>query len=321
MLLLSLPARAARPRDAVSLDYVQSSVAAARCPTSDFLREEVHIRIGHDLFTPDAAERLTVEVDRVGGAYRVTGELRSKTGDVTLADTFTAEDCSTAIRSLAIIVAVRFTHLPEPCPVCPPPTTDQASPTLARPTPPPEQPKPTPAPAHLTPSRELPSIRAGIASAFAIGAAPVVLGGVGWFIGVRWPRFSAAIEGQALFAPSAEIRSPRVQVDYHFLFTSASASGCVHGAWVFACMQAGWGSLSFQHATLNIDPDRTSRLGLGFRFGGERAVTHTIALRAYVDAVLDTNPGVLKYVTTTDPTIWHTPALSASVGLGPVMTF
>src|SRR5512132_3898595 len=135
LLSLSLPARAARPRDAVLLDYVQSSAAAARCPTSDFLREEVHIRIGHDLFTPDAPERLTVMVDRVHEGYRVTGELRSRTGDITLADDFTAADCSAAIRSLAIMVAVRFTHLPEPCPVHQPPTADVTSPALTRPIP------------------------------------------------------------------------------------------------------------------------------------------------------------------------------------------
>lgn len=314
MLSLSLPARAARPRDAVLLDYVQSPDAAARCPTPEFLREEVHIRIGHDLFTPDAPERLTVVVDRVHGGYRVTGELRSKAGDVTLADDFTAADCSAAIRSLAIMVAVRFTRLPEPCPVCQPPTADVASPALAKPTPP-------PVPPMLTPPSEFPSIRAGIAAALSIGAAPAVLGGAGWFVGVRWPRFSAAIEGQALFAPSAQLRAPRVYDKYHFLFASASASGCVHGAWAFACLQVRWGSLSFGHANLRFDPDHTSSLGFGFRFGAERALTQTIALRAYVDAVFGPNPAVLKYTTTTSATIWHTPPLSASVGFGPAMTF
>lgn len=320
MLLLSLPARAARPRDAISLDYLPSPAAATRCPEADFLREEVQIRIGHDLFTPDAPERLTVTVDRVDGVYRVTGELRSGTGDVTLTNTFTELECSTAIRSLAIIVAVRFTRLPEPCPICPPPLADLASPVLARPTSPLVQSKPAPAPP-LLPSPEGPSIRAGISSAFSIGAAPVVLGGVGWFIGVRWPRFSAALEGQALFAPSAELRSARVQDGYNFLFAAVSASGCVHGAWAFACTHVGWGSLSFGHSTLSLDPDRTSRLGLGFRFGGERALTHAVALRAYIDAVFDPNPGVLKYTTTRVQAIWHTPIISASVGFGPVMTF
>ena len=319
MLLLSLPARAARPRDAVLLDYVQSPAAAARCPTSDFLREEVHIRIGHDLFTPDALERLSVKVDRVDGAYRVTGELRSTAGDVTLADTFTSVECSTAIRSMAIMVAVRFTRLPEPCPVRQPPTADLVSPALAKPAPALVQPMPIPR--RTPPPPERPSIRTGIASVFSTGTAPVVLGGVGWFIGVRWPKFSAALEGQALFAPSAELRSPRVHDSYHFLFVSASASGCAHGVWAFICTYVGWGSLSFGHATVNIDPDRTSRLGLGFRFGGERALTHSIALRAYFDAVLDPNPGVLKYAATTNLAIWHAPALSASAGFGPAMTF
>jgi hypothetical protein len=315
MLSLSLPARAARPRDAVLLDYAQSPDAAARCPTSDFLREEVHIRIGHDLFTPDAPQRLTVVVDRVHGGYHVTGELRSKTGDVTLADDFTAEDCSAAIRSLAIMVAVRFTHLPEPCPVCQPPTTAVTTPALAKPAPPPVPPTLPP-----PPSQRL-LLRAGVASTLAIGAAPVVLGGAGWFVGIRWPRFSAAIEGQALFAPSADLRRPRVQDDYHFLFASASASGCVHGAWVFVCLQVGWSSLSLGHATLEIDPDHLSRATFGFRFGGERALTRTLALRAYTEASFGTSYNSLKYLAKTSYTVWHNSILIGSVSIGPVMTF
>ncbi|MEO5731318.1 MAG: hypothetical protein ABIV93_30265 [Byssovorax sp.] len=252
--------------------------------------------------------------------YRVTGELRSGTGDVTLTNTFSELECSTAIRSLAIIVAVRFTRLPEPCPICPPPLVDPASPALSRPVSSLVQPTPTPAPP-LPPSPAGPSFRAGISSVFALGAAPVVLGGIGWFIDARWPRFSVALEGQALFAPSAELPTPRMQDGYHFFFATALASGCVHGAWAFACMQVRWHSISFGHSDLSIELDHTSTFGFGFRFGGERALTHAVALRAYIDGVFDTNPASFTHVMRRNESRWHTPIVSASLGFGPVMTF
>ena len=108
---------------------------------------------------------------------------------------------------------------------------------------------------------------------------------------------------------------------YHFLFAAVSASGCVHGAWAFACAQVGWGSLSFGHSTVIIDPDYLSRPSFGFRFGGERALTRTLALRAYVDASFDPLANSLRYLATNTYIVWHKSTLFGSVGIGPVMTF
>lgn len=316
LLLLSLPARAARPPDAVALDYQPSPAAAARCPAADFLKEEVQIRIGHDLFDPGAPSGLTVTIDRVNGAYRVTGELRADDGRVTLADTFTEVECGTAIRSLAITVAIHFTRVPEPCLPLPPaaPPSTPATP-LSSPAP---RLRPA-APPRGIPER--PRVQVGIAAAFSMGTAPVVVGGASWFLGVRWPGFSTALEGRALFAPSGAIEGARVRDGYRFLVADLAASGCVHPTWAFACLQIAWGSLSVSNPAVNIDPNRVSHLGFGFRFGGERALTRALALRAYTDALFDFGPGDLRYLMSGARVVWHKPTFSGAVGFGPVMTF
>lgn len=311
MLLLSVPARAARPHDAVALEYSPSAATANRCPAAEVLREEVQIRIGYDLFQAGATPRLTVKIDRLESAYRVTGELRSEEGDVTLAGTFTEAECGAAIRSLAIAVAIRFTRVPEPCPL--PRLPAPACSALAPPVAPPARRAPT--------LPERPRVQIGIASAFSLGSAPVVVGGAAWFLGARWPGFSAALEGRALLASSTDVFGTRVRGGYQFFVANVSASGCVHPSWAFACAQVEWGSLSFGNTAVDIDPDRMTHVGFGFRFGGERTLTRAIALRAYVDTLFDLSPGNLRTLMTDARVVWHKPAFSGGLGFGPVITF
>ncbi len=313
MLLLSVPARAARPHDAVALEYLPSAATAARCPAADFLREEVQIRIGYDLFQPDVSPRLAVKIERFDGEYRVTGELRSEEGNVTLASTFTAVECGAAIRSLAIAVAIRFTHPPQACPLPHAPAPACSGPVLAPPA--------AKATMRPPPIPERPRIQMGIASAFSLGSAPVVVGGPAWFLGARWVGFSAALEGRALLASATDLLGTQARNAYQLFAANVSASGCVHPTWVFACVQMEWGSLSFGNAVMSVDPDRVSHLGFGFRFGGERTLTRTIALRAYVDTLFDFNPGSLRSLVTGSRAVWHKPAFSGAMGFGPVMTF
>ena len=311
MLLLSAPARAARPHAAVALDYLPRAAIAARCPSASFLREEVQIRIGYDLFQPGASPRLAVKIARVDGAYRVSGELRSEPGTVAFAGTFADVECSAAIRSLAIAVAIHFTQAPESC--APPRPQEPPSPRVAPPAP------PAPRRAPVLPAQ--PRAQIGLVATFSLGSAPVVVGGATWHLGARWAGFSAALEGRALFAPSANLPGPRVQEGYRFLLAAVAASGCVHPTWAFACFQMEWRSLAISNARIDIDPDHLSRLGLGFRFGGERAITRSVALRAFVEATFNPGAGNLRTRTPSAPAIWHEPVLSASLGFGPTLTF
>jgi hypothetical protein len=313
MLLLSIPARAARPHDAVALEYRPSAATAARCPAADFLREEVQIRIGYDLFQPEASPRLTVKIDRFDHEYRVTGELRSEAGSVALTDTFTEVECGAALRSLAIAVAIRYTRPPEACPLPRPTAPVPACGAIA--------PPPVKATQRPPESPDRARLQMGIASTFSVGSAPVVVGGAAWFLGARWDGFSAAVEGQALFASSTDILRASSLEGYQLLATNISASGCIHPTWAFACAQMEWGSLSFYSTAVSVDPNRVSHLGLGFRFGGERRLTRAIALRAYVDTLFDLTSGTLRTLITGPHAVWHKPAFSGALGFGPTITF
>src|SRR5512132_2189549 len=111
VLLLALPARAGRPRDAVTLTYHPSRATVALCPSAEYLETEVFVRLGYELFQEAAPERLTVEVARVNGLFRATAELRDAEGKVTSSDTFHAVDCTLAVHSVAVVVAIYFTRL------------------------------------------------------------------------------------------------------------------------------------------------------------------------------------------------------------------
>jgi hypothetical protein len=287
----------------------------------------VQIRIGYDLFQPAASPRLTVKIERANGEYRATGELRSEPGSVAFASTFTEVECGAAIRSLAIAVAIHFTRGPEACSLSPLPA--QTPTPIAVPVAPiapvapvtPVTPEPQRPPGLPAPLPERPRVQIGMMSAFSLGSAPVVVGGAAWLVGARWAGFSSALEGRALFASTARLVGPRVQRGYRFLVAAVAASGCVHPAWAFACFQIEWRSLSIGNATVDVDPDHLSRLGLGFRFGGERALTQTVALRAFVETSFNPGSRSLRTPTASSAVVWHEPILSISLGFGPVVTF
>lgn len=313
VLLVALPARAERPRDAATLEYAPSPAIVPLCPAADFLALEVQIRLGYELFQPNAPNHLTVKVERANGRFRSIGEMRDDDGNVIFAKTYSEIDCTAAIVSMAISVSVKFTRPPElPAPIAAEP------PPLSPPAPEPVAPAAPPIVAAPLPERR--RVQAGVASVFSIGTAPTVVGGVGWFLGVRWPRVSLALEGRALFAPSATIAQAAVHDGYHFGFAAISGTGCYHPAWAFVCARAEVGNLSFGNASVDLSPGHMTILGLGFRLGGDRALTPRLALRAYVEILGQPLSGTFNE-TPGNPAIWSQTGLSVSIGLGPVFTF
>jgi hypothetical protein len=328
VLLVALPARAAHEHDAVTLTYLPSRAAVGVCPEADYLANEVQVRLGYELFQPKGSKHLTVKIDRTSGGFRAVGEMVDDDGKVLFARTYPAMDCTFAVFSIAVGISIHYLEPPEPPPPSPPPPPPSApSPVEAPPLEPvepepaelpPEPPPPVPAP---LPERR--RFQAGLASVFSIGTAPSVLGGVGWFVGVRWPSASLALEGRALFAPSATIIAQgTVRDGYHFGYTAASVTGCYHRAWASGCVRTEIGSLSFSNSNNNINfyASHMAILGVGFRFGGEQKLTSWLSARVYVEMLLQPLSG--KYNDTTfGGLVWSQTGLSGSIGLGPVVTF
>jgi hypothetical protein len=321
VLVLALPVdgRAERKHDGVTLTFLPSPAAVALCPEADYLENEVFVRLGYELFQPKGSMHLTVKIDRANGQFRAAGEMRDDEGKVLLTGTYAAMDCTFAVFSVAVAVCIHFTEQPEPpppppppCPVVPPPSPLP----VPEPTPPPTPPAP---PTASPPLPEPRRVQAGLASVFSFGAAPSVVGGVGGFVGVRWPSVSLALEGRALFAPSATLARATVRDGYHFDFAAISGTACLHPAWAFLCARAEIGSLSFGKLGTNITPDRMNVLGLGARFGGDWTVTSWLAIRAYAEISVQPSPN--EFIDTSgNHSIWKQSWLSGAVGLGPVFT-
>ena len=322
LLLVALPARAEQPHDAVTLTYLPSRATGALCPEAGFFALEVQVRLGYELVQPTASNHLTVKVDRANGRFRSIGEMRDDDGNVTFTRTHSEIDCTAAVISMAISVAIRFTRAPEPPEPSP---TSLVEPSPPEPPPAPEpEPEPRAPPPPVVPPSPLPERRlfqAGLASMFSTGTAPTIVGGVGGFVGVRWPSTSLALEGRALFAPSATIEQAAVRDGYRFTYTALSGSVCYQPGWFFACARAEVGSLSFGNATVRLSPTHMTILGLGARFGGDVRLTPWLALRTYVELLGQPLSGALTSDAEKSGSVWRQTGFSCSIGLGPVFTF
>jgi hypothetical protein len=319
VLLVALPARAERPRDAVTLEYLPSPATVALCPEAGFLALEVQLRLGYELFQASAPNHLTVKVDRANGRFRSIGEMRDDAGNVILAKTHSEIDCTAALISMAISVSIKFTRPPEPPepPEPSPPVTDPPEEPEPAELPPPSPPTPEPAAPTLPERRRF---EAGVTSVFSIGIAPSVLGGVGWFVGVRWPAVSVALEGRALFAPDATIEQATMNDGYHFEFAAVSGVGCYHRTEAFGCLRIEAGNLWFGKDGVVVNPSRLPVVDLGFRLGSDWPVTPWLAIRAYADVSLRLHSNIIQ-TTSAYLTVWRQPFLSGSLGLGPIFTF
>jgi hypothetical protein len=210
--------RAERPHDAVTLEYLPSPGTAALCPEAGSFALEVRIRLGYELVRPTAPNHLTVKLDRADGMFRSIGEMRDEDGNVVFAETYSEIDCTRAVVSMAILVSIKFTSFPEKPEPSP---TSLVEPSPPGPPPAPEsEPRSPPQPVPPSPLPERRIFQAGLASVFSTGTAPTIVGGVSGFLGVRWPSVSLALEGRALFAPSAMIEQAAVRDGYHFTYVA-----------------------------------------------------------------------------------------------------
>ncbi|MEO5728195.1 MAG: hypothetical protein ABI134_27215, partial [Byssovorax sp.] len=305
----ALPARAGSAHDAATLTYLPSRATVALCPAADLLELEVQVRLGYELFQPNAPNHLTVKVDRADALFRFRGELRDDHGNIIFDETSSGIDCTRALISMAIMVALQFTKPPED------PVPGRVAPVPPAPTCPPPPPPALPAPAPVLTPPELPRFQAGLASVFATGKAPVVLGGAGWFVGVRWRDFSAALEGRALFAPSAGVED----ISLSYSFAAASGVTCLHYKWALACVRVELGSLFGKAVNGYIDPRHAPSAGVALRLAGDWTVSPALAVRTYFEIMGETAPSRMLSTERTDP-LWVSSSLSASIALGLVMT-
>lgn len=297
---LARPARADRKHASVALQYLPGA-SASRCPGPDYLGSEVGRRLGYELFKPDAPSRLTLRIDRQGARYRASAEIRDQDGKVTSLEDQTFLDCAEAVSMMATSIAAEFTHPPEPCPTCPP-----------------TAPCPPAAPCPHAPAPPRPRLQIGFESsvAFALSPAAAVVGPA-WFVGARFESFSFALEGRALFAPSADAGGIAVVPSV----VTGALGGCAHYRMLFGCGRFEIGSLRFRSAAdLVFQPESPIIAGFGARVGAEWAFLEHLALRGHADLMTLVVP-IRLHASGESRVRWALPAVSPSLGLGLVTSF
>ncbi len=325
LLLVALPARAEPPHDAVTLTYLPSPRTVALCPDADFLAFEVELRLRYELFQPSAPNHLTVKVDRASnGLFRATGEMRDEGERVNFTREYNEIDCTAAMVAMALGVAIKFTKPPqdpEPSPPVPLPPASKApalSPGSCPPAPKPVAPEPRKPPA--LPRVARPRAQAGLASVFAIGAAPGVVGGVAGFVGMRLGGYSLALEASALLAPSATVERFSTPAGWSYLVASLAGLGCYQRSWASVCARAEVSWLSFGNLEVSLENPQQAALGVGPRFAGEWVLTPWLALRGYGEVLLRS-----QLIQLLDPIktsiLWPGSMVSGTIGLGPVVSF
>jgi hypothetical protein len=320
LLLAASPARAQRPHDAVSLEYLPSRAVAAQCPGADYLHDQVRLRLGYDLFQADAKAHLTVKIDRQKGQYHVTGDMRDAADRVLLSETFSDQECASAVLSMAIVVAIEFTHAPLPCPVClqpapcPTPPPPVPAPAPAAPAPPPAAP-PSPSPRPL--------VQIGAGSFLALASTPSPTAGFAVSLGLRFltdPGLSIGLEGRGLVPLPSTVRDAAgASAQVRSSLISFAAVPCLHVRVFLGCGLAELGRHQFS-ASANLEPETLDPLhiGVGLRAGAEIPFAGHFAVRGYADLVSTlTNTTLIVH----HHTVWVTPPLSGAAAFALLASF
>lgn len=291
-------------RDELKLEYQPSRSVMSTCPPAEYFYDEMQVRLGFKLFQVTAPNILVVKVDRIKDRFQSTFDVYDATGNSLLSNTFLERNCTAALRDVIVTIAIHYTRLPDPVRCVP-------DPVPPAPSSPPTQTLPPPAPLPLP---ERLRIQAGLSSVFAIGKAPVIVGGAGLFFGVRWRDISAAVEGRALFAPAAGIAGTSLS----YSFMAASAVLCGHVEWGFACVRGEAGVLSGRSAKGYTEPNHVSSPGLALRLARDWAVTPKLAIRPYAEFMVEGYTVRMVSIARSDA-LWVSWPLSASIGIGLVM--
>ena len=294
--LLSVPARAdppaAAPISTARLEFIRGQ-GAETCPGEQDLRDAVVVRLGHDPFTPHAAQRLIVVLSGSGTQLFGDISLPNAAGkDWNSRVVESSPDCTRLITSIGLALSLALAPLPVPpsraltvtkeqkgAPVGDAQPLHRAAPaTTARPSAsrPPAQPLPPTTPW---------GFEASLGGGMSVGPAPDPAGGLAAGVGVDWGRWSFGLEARGYFATSEDApEGGRVQVA---LITGAVVTCRTVVGPLFLCGVVSAGGLVSEGFGVDVrEDDATPYLGVGARVGGNFPIASEVALRVHLDATL-----------------------------------
>jgi hypothetical protein len=315
------------PASALADERVNASLTYApdadieRCPTAPELKDAVAARVGYDPFDgarapgPDAARReVVVAVHRRGAGIVGVLELRGpRPGTRELVSP--NGDCRELLDALAVAIAIGIdpASLTRPPGEPPPPAAAPPSPS----------PAPVPAPAPLgsapppeadrapaAPPKEPVEVKLGAGPVVLFGELPATAPAIAVGLGVRWKWLEPTVEGIGTLPVALDARGGQGRVTASLI--AAALVPCGHADVFFGCVGVTFGALRGEGELVG-SARRGSQFysGASGRAGAELAISRTVWVRAYAEAVAALTHIALQLAA---QDVWRVPSVAARVG-------
>ena len=308
------------PGSAHADDRVHASLTYApdadieRCPTASELQDAVAARVGYDPFdraaaaAPDAARReVVVAVHRRATGIVGVLELRGpRPGTRELASP--NGDCRELLDALAVAIAIGIDPASLTRPSAEPPAAAPVPVAPAPVAPAPVAPAPDADRAPAAPAKEPVDVQLGAGPVVLFGELPATAPAIAIGIGVRWKWLEPTVEGIGTLPVTLDASVGRVTAS----LIAAGLVPCGHADVFFGCIGLTLGALRGE-GDLVGSPRRGSQFysGASGRAGAELAVSRTVWLRAYGEAVAPLTRISLQLAA---QDVWRMPSVAARVG-------
>jgi hypothetical protein len=270
------------------LELIRGQGAEA-CPGEQDLRDAVVMRLGHDPFTPHAAQRLIVVLS--GSGTQLFGDISIPNAagkDWSSRVVEPSPDCTRLITGIGLALSLALAPLPVPPRSALTATTAQKGPPvgdaqpLHRTTPATRGPAASRPPAQPLPPTTPWGFEASLGGGMSVGPTPDPAGGLAVGLGTTWGRWSFGLEARGYFATSEDApEGGRVQVA---LITGALVTCRTVVGPLFLCGVVSAGGLVAEGLGVDVpEDDATPYLGMGARMGGNFPLASEVALRVHLD--------------------------------------
>ena len=309
------------PTSARADERVHASLAYApdadieRCPTAPELKDAVAARVGYDPFdaagvAPDAARReVVVAVHRRGAGIVGVLELRGpRPGTRELASP--NGDCRELLDALAVAIAIGIDPASLTRPPGEPPPPAPATPVPA-PAPPVSGPTPDADRGPAAPPKEPVDVKLGAGPVVLFGELPATAPAIAVGLGVRWRWLEPTVEGIGTLPVTLDAPGGQGRVTASLI--AAALVPCGHADVFFGCVGLTLGALRGEGELVAGSARRGSQFyaSASARAGAELAVSRTVWLRAYAEAVAPLTHIALQLAA---QDVWRMPSVAARVG-------
>lgn len=307
------PPPSAPPRIKLRFAY-ERGPGVVRCPEDHVVHDLLQGELGYDPVAPDADLRLLFSVSRQGRDQRVEILLRDADGTSLWSRELQGAESCTELVEVALVSAaigiLRVLHQRARAPDAGPPAD---RPPAVEP-PPPSAPSPVvpgerPLAAPIQPAARVVDLRMGLDVVGTLGVTPVPALGGGVFVAARLRNtFSIEVAARGTWGLVA---SEQAGIRTRSSYIAGVLAACGHLRAAFLCPVVGLGVPVHQGGAQAVT-SRAELFTVGARFGGEITFDDVVA-RGWLEVA---GVPVATHISVADTTVWSTPTVVGSLGLG-----